>query len=676
MKNKNHTILSRAFILLIICTASFSMGCELFSKGGSDVGNPVPAVTGSMSTFESETELLDYLKKEFAGSAIPQEAYWGGPEFNAVPPRDTDGDAPAAGDDSENYSDTNTQEQNVDESDMVKTDGTYLYVAGQDKVFIVDVGQPSAMSKASEVIVDGNVDSLYLYNDILIILYRQNDWTGYTWDIDIFPGTDMIGMPYWIPLESKTGILMVDVSTPTSPSTVKNTILDGQLISSRLTDGKLHIVQQYLPELPQLDLYHDGTEEGRQRAVNTNEALLADLDLDDLLPGFEQLNIEEDTTASGRLVEPPDFYHPQDPEGGSIVTLSTFNLTEAEYPMTSIGVVADAHTVYASTQSLYIAATHWSGAGGPIEPLENNSGSTQYQTIIHKFDISGDETTSLGGARVPGQILNQFSLGEHDGVMRVATTSRTSWDADTQNNVYCLSESGTEEGLVAIGSLTGIAPGESIYAARFQGDRGYLVTFVQIDPLFTLDLSDPENPRVAGELKVPGYSEYIHPLGENHLLAIGKDAVEEDSFAWYQGLQLSIFDISDFANPQLAFQAKIGDRGTESEALSNHKAFTFWAEENLLAFPVNLSEHLTTPGYPSQHGTPTFTGLYVYRIDTATGFDFLGRISTGQPDYYWYNNDWMRGVFINDTAFAVEQDTVRNASIDNMENVQTLPLGD
>jgi hypothetical protein len=220
-----------------------------------------------------------------------------------------------------------------------------------------------------------------------------------------------------------------------------------------------------------------------------------------------------------------------------------------------------------------------------------------------------------------------------------------------------------------IGKLEDLAPGEELYAARFIGPRGYLVTFVNIDPLFTLDLSDPTAPMVAGELKVPGYSNYIHPYGDSHLICIGKDAIEEDGFAWYQGVQMSIFDLSDFSDPELLSNEIIGDRGTSSEALYNHKAFTFWEENGLLAVPIDLYEHQTPPDYPYLRGERTFNGVYVYNVTVNGGFQYSGRISTQQvlDPYTYIYNEWTRSIFIGDNVYAVTPTSVYTAPIDDLE---------
>jgi inhibitor of cysteine peptidase len=374
------------------------------------------------------------------------------------------------------------------------------------------------------------------------------------------------------------------------------------------------------------------------------------------------------TSPSAPVVAPTDFYCPISKSGGgSITTVVTIDLDAPALTFTSAGIVADAHIVYASTYSLY-TASHKYFYGREVSE----------ETTLYKFDLTGEEVRFVGGGGVPGWILNQFSLGEYEGVLRVATTTghATGWGPQSHSQVYCLQNIGGK--LTSIGKIEDLAPGEQIYAARFMGARGFVVTFVNIDPLFTLDLSDPTDPFVVGELKVPGYSDYIHPFGEDHLITVGKDTlpVEEDNMAWYQGVQLSIFDVSDLAAPVLLHKEILGDRGTSTEAAHDHKAFIFWPERALLALPVDLLEYADPPEAPWRYGDHTFTGLYVYRLSPQSGFDFVGRIDT-RPD----QDDampmglWTRGLFVEDKVFAVTADAVRSASlVDMASGVDTLIL--
>ncbi|MFH1091194.1 MAG: beta-propeller domain-containing protein, partial [Pseudomonadota bacterium] len=367
------------------------------------------------------------------------------------------------------------------------------------------------------------------------------------------------------------------------------------------------------------------------------------------------------------LVAPDNFYCPGESGGGSTVTVTTFNLNDTSYPWQGVGLAADVHTVYAATGSLYLSATRRNYTPGP---LTTGVSVAAEETVIHKFDLNGDKTQSMGSGKVPGRLLNQFSMGEYEGVLRVATTTGSAWGSApaSANHVFCL-KSGTQ-GLEVIGKLENLASGERIYSARFIGKRGFLVTFVQIDPLFTLDLSDPAAPKVAGVLKVPGYSDYIHPWDENHLITIGKSVKLENAIAWYQGIQLSMFDITDFTNPKLLHKELIGIRGTESEALHNHKAFTYWNEKNLLALPIQLYEYQRPPAAASDGGTVTFIGLYGYRVGLEKGFELLGRIrtvtDTANPSLPYHYQAWMRGLFIGDMVYAVQPDSVSSARIDDI----------
>jgi hypothetical protein len=270
---------------------------------------------------------------------------------------------------------------------------------------------------------------------------------------------------------------------------------------------------------------------------------------------------------------------------------------------------------------------------------------------------------------VPGRLLNRFSLGEKDGYLRTATTISASWvggvETPSQNGIYVLGQDGDK--LSVMGKIEGIAPGERIYAARFIGPRGFLVTFRQVDPLYTLDLSDPTAPRVVGELKVPGYSDYIHPLGDNHLLTIGKDAVETgENAGLYQGVQISVFDVTDFANPQRVDVEIIGDRGTESEALSDPHAFNYFAPAEMLVVPMTIAEG-AAPDSAWSYGEWAFSGFCMFGVTPEGGIEPVARVSSpsASASESLYASWWGRGVFMGDHVYVVTR-----------SEVQALPLAD
>jgi inhibitor of cysteine peptidase len=630
--------------------ALLGWGC---AGGGTEVGNP--ALT-------PDQQLEAYIKEQLATNLLPSAsgAELGAPVAGAPPA------APGAIGDSagegRGFSGTNLQEAGVDESDVVKTDGRFLYVAGSQAVNVVEENADGTLSARSRIDVKGQVDSLYLRGNTLVVLYTPVGAGGRYWTGLPMPDV-LVGMPYWLPMEAKTGLLLVDVQDPANPAPLREWSFEGHLVSSRLIGAKLHLVQQFFPELPPLDLrYWD--EGSRASAIRANRQRLQSVPLDELIPSFTAFDGSGNQIAQGRLVAAEEFVQPAAPEGGTIVSVVTVDLDQPQAGHQAVGAILDAHHVYASPQTLYLASQRYepSTSADVFSPGET-------RTAVHAFDLAGEKVTYRGKGEVPGTALNQFSFGEYEGVLRVAVTTGSvfGWGASSRNHVYCLQAG--PEGLQTIGKLEDLAPGERIYSARFLGKRGFLVTFVQVDPLFTLDLSDPTAPRVVGELKVPGYSDYIHPLGENHLLTIGKDVSVVNGTAWLQGVQLSIFDVTDFAAPALVHRQLLGDRGTDSEALRNHKAFTYWPATGRLAIPLSLYEFTTAPVSPWDVGQLTFTGLQVFQVGVgpAEGFQPLGRIATS-------GSSWTRGLFMGERVFAVNPDSVRSVQATDFGAVEEVPL--
>lgn len=610
-KHLHHLALLSLFLLLSACT------------GGTEIGNPQ---IGTSNTFSSNAEMELYLKQQYASNIIISSPF---PEDLTASPNGS-GPTPDANDainqQNPEYSQTNVQEAGVDESDQVKTDGQFLYVAGGNSVSIVRATPRDAMNRVSTIAVNGTVDSLYLYKKNLVILYVPE---GSLWNISSDITGIAVGTPYWLSNNAKTGILIMDVTDPAHPARVRELRVDGSLVSSRRIDGKLHLVSQFLPRLPTLTWTYDGTEEDRMRVIAANMRALEPYTLTDLIPSCDVIGDNGAVISRAPLIRLDRFFRPANPVGATIVTISTFNLEDPLVPFNGVGIVADAHTVYASTKALYLV-TH---------KYESNA----LLSVIHKFDLTAEKVAFAARGEVMGYILNQFSLGEHDDILRVATTSWTS--SQPVNGVACLK---TENGkLTVIGQIDNITPGERIYAARFTGARGFLVTFRQTDPLITLDLSDPTKPRIAGELIVDGFSTYIHLLDDRHLLTIGLD----------NGLTLSIFNVSDFSHPALTHRVSVGGASSSSEALYNHKAFTFWAYKGLLAIPV--------------YDQPGVHSLHVYRVDAVSGIEFLGKIDDMSPCAFW----WMRGVFIGESVYAVKNDFVKSAAITGIAGtVSTLAL--
>jgi uncharacterized secreted protein with C-terminal beta-propeller domain len=305
-------------------------------------------------------------------------------------------------------------------------------------------------------------------------------------------------------------------------------------------------------------------------------------------------------------------------------------------------------TIYVSQKYMYIAESSYSydydEAIEAMPWLRRSFVENTQSTIIHKLSLYDGKASYIGSGAVKGSILNQFSMDEYNSNFRIATND---WYA---NNVYIL-----DSQLKPKAEIEDIAPGERIYSTRFLGNRGYMVTFKTTDPLFVIDMN-PEDPKILGALKIPGYSDYLHPYDENTIIGFGKDTVETKGIAYYMGMKMAIFDISDVSNPKQKFVETIGDRGTESDLLSNHKALLFDKEKNLLAFPVTVHE-TEEDAEVYEYGAFTFQGAYVYDISLENGFAKRGEITHISDEEYkkagmsWYDYNY----YLNDGSPAIKR---------------------
>ncbi len=624
------------------------------AASGADCARPWgdirPRVAGLMG-FSSADELRAFLADQ-AGATMRNQGngfpfFLGGlmpPAAAPAPMAEATADLDAGSDggrSADPFSTTNIQEAGVDESDIVKNDGQTIYVLDGDTIHIVQATPPVGVTELATVEIDSSGDSLYLRGSKLVALSRQYT-DRWIWSSPEPDEADSILGGEWND-GAQTTVTVIDVSDPANPLVEATVRFEGNLATSRLIESRLHLVLTTQPRLPDSPV----------------PIALAGMTLDEWLPDYE-LVCPDGTVRSGDIVGWQDFFRPVEPNGYSITTVVTLDVDNPAGAFESTAITADAGVIYASTEALYVTDTDY----------EWGVGTAREDTAIHKLSFTESGTDYVASGFVPGRPLNQYSLGEHEGYLRIATTVNQFGFglSGPSNSVYVLGESGVE--LEVVGRVENIAPGEEIYAARFIGDRGFLVTFYRIDPLFTMDLSDPADPQVVGELKVPGYSDHIQLLDENHLLTIGKDAQDAGSWAWIQGVQLSIFDVSDLANPTRMDVEIIGGRGTHSEANDNPKAFNYFPARNVLAFPIDLYSAGTTGAEWGQH---EFTGLYVYRVTVENGFEFLGGIpSTEEPAvgcYWWGYWGFTRGVFIGDTVYSVTESSVKAASLDDLDTI-------
>jgi inhibitor of cysteine peptidase len=334
-----------------------------------------------------------------------------------------------------------------------------------------------------------------------------------------------------------------------------------------------------------------------------------------------------------------------------------------------------ASTMYVSPSNIYVTYPSWTQTG-------------QY-TSIYRVSIDGLQLNFEAKGNIPGAVINQYAMDEYNNNFRVATNWQ---ELDSKiNNVYVL-----DQNLTIIGRLEGLGQNENLHSVRFMGDKCYLVTFKQTDPLFVIDLSQPTNPTVLGEVKIPGYSDYLHPYDETHLIGVGKEAVDSQqySFAWYQGLKLSLFDVSNVNNPVQLANYVIGDRGTDSPVLTDPKAFLFDKNKNLLVIPVSLAivDNSTLDQYgqskDSAYGQTVWQGVYVFNLNPNSGFTLKGTVthidstllnSQGQLansyDYYNTQNQWItRALYIGNTLYTISNGEVKLNSLTDMTQIAQVIL--
>jgi len=534
------------------------------------------------------------------------------------------------------YSQTNVQVEGVDEADIVKTDGTYLYAVRDGAIRIILAAPASSMRLVSTIDLGDtqfNPSELYLDGDRLVAV--GNSWKEQPYRImqKMMPG--LYPPDYGT---QRTQVRIYDVSDHANPVVSRTLEFDGSMVSSRRIGDKMYLVMnQGFPWVQPMPLYREA----------------------DVLPMYSDSAIgasDQPVAKCGNVVILPHVPQPE------YLIVAVIPLTSATAEVKKEVIVGSAQNIYASLENLYVASTesiyHWNNAAG----------SSEEKTHLYRFAFTFDGVDFQAQGTVPGHILNQFSMDEHEQTFRVATTQGQSWDSSnpSSSNLFVLNRS-----MEQVGSITDIAPGEQIYSVRFMGDRTYMVTFKNTDPFFVIDTSDPRNPKILGKLKIPGYSNYLHPYDATHILGFGKEAMDskDGNFAWYQGMKVALFDVTDPGNPIEMSKVVIGDRGTQSPLLTNHKALLFDRERNLLAFPVTVAKVTDAQKVQGswdspQYGEEVFQGAYVYDISLVGGIKLRGSITHyGAEDAlksgsYLYGKDIERIVRIGDSLLTVGQDRV------------------
>jgi hypothetical protein len=567
--------------------------------------------------------------------ALPLVGPWGlggSPIAVAMPGVARGGDLRSSGANEVEFSGTNVQEEGVDEPDLTKTDGRTLFVASGGKLSAVDVRTRRPRLVDSLPLAQGWAHELLLHGKRVLLLSQGSPRP--------LPSEGRLGIRAPWPYPSRTTLTEVDVSDPTRLRLVRSIELEGGYLTARLVGRAARIVLSS-PMGPGLPFVSPSATNGdTARATERNRAVVKAAGARSWLPGYTVRGRNGVATARGTLVDCRSVRRPPRFSGLGLVSVVTVDLERGLDPIDTDAILSDGRTVYASATSLYVATERWNARPDGSRPLPETS------TAIHRFDIaSPTQTHYRGSGTVAGVLLNQWSLSEHNGVLRVASTEQPLWwggpRTESETAVTTLGARG--EALVQLGRVGGLGKGERVYAVRFVGDTGYVVTFRQVDPLYTLDLSTPSRPVVRGELKIRGYSAYLHPVGDDLLLGIGQDATDEGQVL---GAQASLFDVSDLRRPRRLDAFSLGKAWSEAE--HDHRAFLWWPRTRLAAIPVGAA------------GEGAFSGLLGLRV-ARTGIVETGRVS--HPGQETGGAGIRRSVVVGETLYTVSEVGVRASSL-------------
>lgn len=546
------------------------------------------------------------------------------------------------------FSTTNVQVENVDEADIIKTDGNYIYSLSESNVIITDVTDkenPKEVNKIENSTSSVPVD-LLLYNNMLVVIMEDATKSSYNRTVSV---------------------TVYDITNKENINQVKNIELNQRYYSSRLIDGHLYLI--------------------------ANGSLKEDSD--DNIETFYKENYEI------KAINLKNMYYFKDRPSIYETEIVHMDLNVIDNDIEVQSFLSDVDSIYVSEKNIYMADGYYSSTAlsqtlstllslkGVWGFLDEDLYDYSYKTSIIKLGIQDDYSVKFVAKNdIEGETIDQFSFDEYNNNLRVAIQN-----SDDGSKIVVFNEK-----MKLIGETGYVGKNEDMYSSRFIGDRAYLVTYMNTDPLFTFDLSNPKKPKILGELKIPGYSTYLHPYDENHLIGIGintEERVSRNSYGqvigtnvYVTGMKMALFDVSNLKNPTLVSEVAIGDSRTKSAILDNHKALLFSKEKQLIAIPVTsypkdledeqisgdetvdkvIKAYKTSSDYISE-------GYLVYNINLEDGITQKGTITHNSDSKYSYRNSQMlRGLYINDYLYTVSQHMVKVNKLDTLENVNELAI--
>lgn len=537
------------------------------------------------------------------------------------------------------YSKTNVQVEGVDEADIVKTDGNYIYYISSEKIVIVDAKNSNDLKIVSEINYEEDrfyPKELYI-NDNKLIVIGESSNNNYRKLIEVDSSYSYI-------TKRSTIAKIYNIKDKNNAKLEREIQIKGNYLSSRMIGDNIYLIaNEYIYSY----LFKDKE--------------ISQIDEESLKPMYKDTAVSNEE----KSIAYNDIYYFPDSEDTSYLIIAGFNVKNNEEAniKTYLGAGED---IYSSQDNLYITRVKYEYKDSK---LFDNYYSHDVNTYIYKFKLENSKAKYINSGSVPGKVLNQFSMDEKDGYFRIATTDSENWRSETNtNNLYVL-----DENLKIVGKIEGLAKGEKIYSVRFMGNRAYMVTFVQTDPLFVIDLSKPEKPTVLGELKIPGYSKYLHPYDETHIIGFGENTkTNKYGGVVTDGMKMALFDVSNPNSPKELYSVDIGDKGTYSEILNNHKALLFSKEKNIIAFPISISEE------GERRSKLKFQGAIVYGLDLEKGFTLKGRIEHMKVEDGYKNYDSEKEVeriiYIKDSLYTLSRGIIKATNIDTMKEESKIDL--
>ena len=595
------------------------------------------------------------------------------------------------------YSTTNVQVENVDEPDYLKNDSKYVYIVSQNTLSIIDAYPAETAKLVLKIALDIEsqyIQNMFLNDDRLVIFYNGQSQE------EIIPQFDFIPRPSYNPV---THALIVDVSNKENPEILKDYTIDGYFVDARMIGDYTYFVTNNSIDYqyPRFPIIMENSEpvlipnafyfDNEERFSNFNTITAIDIFGDQItsetfMMGYTgTIYVSENNfylTYQENL--PYHFYEKS----------SRDRFFDVIVPLLPSELQSQIRTIQRDTS--LSSERQWSEISDLLQDSYNNMNQNQKEklfdnirealseydrkihedslkTIIHKISMDGINLNYVAKGSVPGRLLNQFSMDEKDDRFRVATTKEyySQFKGTIRSNaVYVL-----DENLKVVGGLDDVAPDESIFSARFMGDRLYLVTFQQIDPFFVIDLST-DNPKILGELKIPGFSNYLHPYDNEHIIGLGRDTKDLGNGRVQQlGVKIALFDVSNVKDPKVIDDYVIGDSSTYSAALDNHKAFFFDKKRSILSIPI-ASDAQSLEGISSKIAPNwnRWNGFYVFDLNDAKGVNLKGTVTHTEDGTRYFDMGNSRTFYISDVLYTASDSYLKMNSIDTLKDINSIKL--